>query len=222
LKIGILIPAYNEAEHIEKLVREINSMGFSPTVIDDGSSDGTSDKARSGGARVIQHEQNMGKGTSLKTGFSYMLDEGYDAALIMDGDAQHSPADIHKFIRLAEETEGNTLLIGNRMIDTKNMPLDRKLTNMFMSFLTSLICGQKIPDTQCGFRLIKKETLENITIESSRFEVESEILIKASRIGTKVLSVPIETLYKKEESQINPFWDTWRFIIFLLKLPFMK
>ena len=222
MKIGILIPAYNESEQIEELVREIKSKGFLPTVIDDGSVDGTGDKAEAGGAKVVHHEHNMGKGASLRTGFRYMLDEGYDAALIMDGDAQHSPADIHKFIKLAEETEENTLLIGNRMIDTKNMPLDRKLTNMFMSLLTSLICGQKIPDTQCGFRLLKKEALKNIKIECSRFEVESEILIKASRIGTKVLSVPIDTLYKREESQINPFWDTWRFIIFLIKLPFMK
>ena len=222
LKIGVIIPAYNESEQIEPLVRTIASMGLSPTVVDDGSSDKTAEKAEASGANVIRHKQNLGKGASLGTGFGHILDEGYDAALIMDGDGQHSPGDIGKFIEVTKNTQGNTMVVGNRMSNTGNMPLDRKFTNMFMSFIMSLICGQKIPDTQCGFRLIKRKTLEEIKIESCRFEVESEILFKASRLGTKIISVPIETLYKKEESQINPFWDTWRFIIFLLKLPFMK
>jgi hypothetical protein len=139
----------------------------------------------------------------------------------MDGDAQHSPDDIQRFVELAR-SHNNAMVIGNRMSDPKKMPLDRKLTNIFMSFVVSLICGQRVPDSQCGFRLIKRDLLQNIKIESSRFEVESEILIKASRAKTKILSVPIESRYGKEASQINPLWDTCRFIIFLLKLPFMK
>ncbi len=221
MKIGILIPAYNESARIGQVVRTIKSMGFSPTVVDDGSDDGTAKEAESNGARVIRHKQNLGKGASLKTGFEYMLNEGYDAVLIMDGDGQHSPDNIQKFINPTSEHQ-NTMVIGNRMNNTKNMPLDRKVTNIFMSSIVSLICGQKIPDSQCGFRLIKTELLKNIKIQSSRFEVESEVLVKASRAGAKIHSVPIETLYGKETSQISPLWDACRFIIFLLKLPFMK
>ena len=221
MKVGILIPAYNEAARIGQLVKTIKSSGFLPIVMDDGSSDGTAEKAEVNGAKIIRHRQNLGKGASIKTGFEHMLAEDYDAILIMDGDGQHSPDDIRKFIDLGREHR-NIMAIGNRMEDTKNMPLDRKLTNMFMSFIVSLICGQKIPDSQCGFRLINREVVKNIKIESSRFEVESEILVKASRTGTKILSVPIRTLYGKETSQINPFWDACRFILFLLKLPFMK
>jgi len=221
LKVGILIPAYNESGGIKELVTRLKGMGFTPTVIDDGSTDNTAEEAREGGAEVISHKRNLGKGASLKTGFEHTLKEGYDAVLIMDGDGQHSPADIKKFLELAEK-HTDAMIIGNRMDNTKNMPRDRKLTNMFMSFITSLICGQKIPDSQCGFRLIRKELLQNITIESLRFEVESEILIKACRRGTKILSVPIETLYGKEASQINPIWDTCRYVAFLLRLPFLK
>ena len=221
MKIGVLIPAYNESGRISELVKTISSIGLSPTVVDDGSSDTTAEEAKANGAKVIRHEQNQGKGASLKTGFEYMLTEGYDAVLIMDGDGQHSSDDIRKFIDLANKHQ-EIIIVGNRMNDTKNMPLDRKLTNMFMSFIMSLICRQKIPDSQCGFRLIKKELLKNMNIKSLRFEVESEILIKASRLGTKIVSIPIETVYGKEASQINPFWDTCRFIIFLFKLPFIK
>lgn len=221
MKVGILIPAYNESAQIRQLAATIKSMGFFPIVVDDGSNDGTVEEAKAGGAKVIRHGKNLGKGASLKTGFEYILNEDYDAVLIMDGDGQHSPNDIQKFIDAANNHQ-NVMVAGNRMGNAGNMPLDRKLTNMFMSFIISRICGQKIPDSQCGFRLIKRELLKNIEVKSSKFEVESEILIKANRAGAKILSVPIETLYGKEASQINPFRDTFRFIIFLFKRSLMK
>lgn len=219
MKVGILIPAYNENEHIGDLVRKLRSMHCEPIVIDDGSKDNTALAAQASGAKVIRHDKNLGKGAALKTGFSAILDGGYDAVIIMDGDAQHSPGDISKLVAVAEKNP-NALVVGNRMGNAPNMPLTRKLTNKFMSALVSAICRQTIPDSQCGFRLIRKDLLEKLSIESSRFEVESEILIKASAAGVKIISVPIETLYGKEASQINPFWDTCRFIYFLLRITF--
>lgn len=219
LRVSILIPAYNESEHIGDLIRKLRSMNFEPIVIDDGSKDTTAKTAGKNGARVISHDKNLGKGAALKTGFAAIIDSDYDAALIMDGDAQHGPADISKLIAAAEKNP-IALIIGNRMGNAPNMPLTRKLTNKFMSFLVSVICKQTIPDSQCGFRLIRKSILKKITVESSRFEVESEILIKASAAGVKIISVPIETLYGTEFSQINPFWDTCRFIYFLFCLVF--
>lgn len=221
LKIGILIPAYNESEHIEDLVCRLKGMGFLPIVIDDGSMDNTAMKAIGAGARVIAHEKNLGKGEALKTGFAEIVRDDYDAAIIMDGDAQHNPDDIMKLVNTAEKNPG-AMVVGNRMGNPASMPFARKLTNRFMSFLVSGICRQGIPDSQCGFRLIRKDILKNLKIDSSRFEVESEILIRASGAGVKIISVPIETLYGKEASQINPFWDTCRFIYFLAKLAFNR
>jgi glycosyltransferase involved in cell wall biosynthesis len=221
LKLVILIPAYNEATQIGQLLQKIATMNFSVIVVDDGSNDETAKEAEASGVIVISHNKNRGKGASLETGFKYILNQDFDAVLIMDGDGQHSPNDIQKFIDLAKR-HPEAMIIGNRMDNTENMPLDRKLTNMFMSFIISCICRQKIPDSQCGFRLIRTGLLKSLEIESSRFEVESEILIKVSRLKTKIQSVPIDTFYGKEASQINPFWDTFRFIIFLLKLPFIK
>jgi glycosyltransferase involved in cell wall biosynthesis len=221
MKAGILIPAYNESGHIGDLVRQLRKMDFEPIVIDDGSVDKTAEIARKEGAKVIRSNVNLGKGEALKRGFSAALKEGYDAVVIMDGDGQHSPDDIAKFIKVAEKSP-NALLIGNRMGNAENMPLARHLTNRFMSFILSGICRQRIPDSQCGFRLMQKELFKKIYLESSRFEIESEILIKAARLGVKIISVPIETLYGRETSQISPFWDTCRFIYLLLRLTFSK
>jgi hypothetical protein len=86
-----------------------------------------------------------------------------------------------------------------------------------MSWIVSRIAKQKIPDTQCGFRLIKSEVLKKINLETSKYEIESEILIKASRLGFKIESVPIKTVYGEERSRINPVLDTLRFIRYIIK-----
>jgi len=134
----------------------------------------------------------------------------------MDGDGQHRPEEIPDFIRLAETSEGN-IFIGNRMSKYKNMPLLRVITNHVMSWLISKIAKQKIPDSQSGFRLIKKEVLKKVKFVTSKYETESELLIRASRLGFKIESIPIQTIYRGEKSQINPFIDTLRFIWFIIR-----
>ncbi len=101
------------------------------------------------------------------------------------------------------------------MLKRKDMPLLRVFTNKFMSWFISSLAGQRIPDTQCGFRLIKKDVLNKINLRTRKYETESEIIIKAARLGFKVESVPIKTVYKGEKSQINPIIDTLRFIKFI-------
>ena len=134
----------------------------------------------------------------------------------MDGDGQHLPEEIPNFIRIAEHSNGS-IFVGNRMSKTRNMPLLRILTNKFMSWLISQVARQKIYDTQCGFRLIKSDVLRKVSLKTSKFEIESELLIEASRLGFKIESVPIKSVYAGEKSQINPFLDTIRFIKFILK-----
>ena len=86
-----------------------------------------------------------------------------------------------------------------------------------MSWLISCVAKQTIPDTQCGFRLIKIEVLKSILLSTSKYETESEILIKSSRQGFKIESVPIKTVYADEKSRINPFIDTLRFARFIIR-----
>ncbi|MBI4708543.1 MAG: glycosyltransferase family 2 protein [Candidatus Omnitrophica bacterium] len=216
MKTCVIIPAYNEEGEIEKVTREIIKQGLTALVIDDGSSDNTAKFAQQSGALVIKNEVNEGKGASLIKGFNYARENNFDAVITMDGDGQHSPADIPFFLRLATYSD-SAILVGNRMLKTKNMPFLRLLTNKFMSWLISLVAKQKIPDTQCGFRLIKKEVLNKIDFSTTKYETESEILIKSSRKGFKIESVPITTIYRGEKSQINPFVDTLRFLNYIIK-----
>ncbi len=219
-KTAVLIPSFNEAKTIGGIVERLKGAGWEDVyVVDDGSSDGTASIAGAKGARVISSASNKGKGVSLREGFSRILKEGFDRVLVMDGDGQHSIDDIGRFYAKMDET-GAGIVVGNRMSATRKMPFLRIIVNHFMSYLISVVSGQSIPDTQCGFRLIKKEALKNICLEASYFETESELLIKAARSGCKIESVPVKTVYSDETSSIRPIKDTIRFMAFMLKLVF--
>ena len=110
---------------------------------------------------------------------------------------------------------GKSMPVGKVDDMTHEMPLLRIITNRFMSLIISAFARQYIPDTQCGFRLVKKEVLQKITLSTSKYETESEILIKAARLGFKIEFVPIKTIYSGQKSQINPFVDTLRFLRFI-------
>jgi glycosyltransferase involved in cell wall biosynthesis len=216
MKACVVIPTYNEARTISVLVKQIRKQGLDALVIDDGSSDNSGQIARDNGALLLKNEQNLGKGASLIKGFDWALKNSYDAVITMDGDGQHLPEEIPDFIQAAQDRDKD-IIIGNRMSQRRNMPLVRVWTNKFMSWIISKVTKQKIPDSQCGFRLIKKEVLARLHLVTSKYEIESEILIKASRLGFKIASVPIKSVYVGERSHINPFIDTLRFIKFIHK-----
>jgi glycosyltransferase involved in cell wall biosynthesis len=183
-------------------------------VVDDGSTDNTSRISQDNGALVLRNSNNEGKGASLIRGFNYALSKDFDAIITMDGDGQHLPEDILYFTQLAQYSDSG-VFIGNRMLNIKNMPWMRLVTNKFMSWFISRVTKQDIPDTQCGFRLIKKSVFEKLNLKTTRYETESELLIEASRLGFKIESVPIKTVYLGAKSQINPVLDTLRFIRFI-------
>jgi glycosyltransferase involved in cell wall biosynthesis len=217
--ICVLIPSYNEARTIGHLVMELRSAGFVVYVIDDGSTDKTARIAEAEGAVVLKHKKNMGKGASLRQGFDHIAKKGYDAVIVMDADGQHQVSDIGSFIECMKRQCAD-IVIGNRMQDISSMPLSRVWTNRFMSGLISMIAGQRVPDSQSGFRLIRREVLEKIRPKSSKYEIESEMIIRAARAGFKIGSVPIKTIYRGEVSRINPVVDTLRFFRFLIKISF--
>jgi glycosyltransferase involved in cell wall biosynthesis len=217
----VLIPSYNEARTIGRIVADLVQKGFTVYVVDDGSTDDTAGIAHTQGAVVVKHKRNMGKGASLREGFKHIIKRGFDAVIVMDGDGQHLVADIGNFIERMGST-GADMVIGNRMLDVSSMPEERKHTNRFMSSFISLLSGQHVPDSQSGYRLIKREVLEKINLKSSNFEIESELIIRSSRAGFKIESVPIKTVYNNEKSKVNPVIDTLRFIVFVAKIIFTK
>ena len=214
MKIAVVIPAHNEAQTIGPLVESVRALGFDCIVINDGSVDKTELMATQAHAIVLRTATKSGKGSALKVGFDHVLKNDYEALIAMDGDGQHSPSDISAFVACYKEKSPD-IVSGNRMNNSRGMPPIRFVTNHFMSWLISLFCRQHIPDTQCGFRLIRSNVLREVKLESSDFEIETEVLIKASKKGFKIASVDIQTIYRDEKSKIQPFRDTVRFIAYL-------
>ncbi len=221
MKVCVVIPTYNESKTIGNLVKEVIKKGYDTVVIDDGSKDASAHLAKKAGAYVLQNKKNLGKGLALRVGFKYCIDQDYDAIVTMDADNQHHPEDIIKLIDAAKEKDTG-IVVGNRMFYSKGMPLVRWLTNKTMSLIISLACKQLIPDSQCGFRLIKKDILKDINLKTKKFEIESELLIKAAKLRYKIKSTPIKTIYEGQKSQINPFVDTFRFIKYIIAESFEK
>jgi glycosyltransferase involved in cell wall biosynthesis len=220
VRICVIIPTYNESLAIAGLISQINKLGLEAIIIDDGSVDDTVKIATASGAKVLANPKNMGKGASLVKGYNFALQQGFDAVISMDGDGQHSCDDLPAFIQMSKNSP-SALIVGNRMGSSKGMPLLRVVTNFLMSKFISLVVKQYIPDTQCGFRLAKKELLTKIDLSTSKYETESEVLIKAAHLGFKIESIPIRTIYSGQKSRINPFIDSLRFLRFMI-LEFMR
>ena len=210
-RVAALIPCYREEAHIASVVCRVLKHLTHVLVVDDGSPDATAAKAREAGAEVIVHEINQGKGAAIKTGFRALLERPVDYVLILDGDGQHLPEEIDRFLTAA--ATGNAgIYLGNRMHDCRTMPLVRKLTNQFMSWQISRLCRQEVPDTQCGFRMIHRDVIPSLFCESNAYDYETEMLLIASRAGHRIQSVPVSTVYAGEVSKIRPIRDGVRFL----------
>ena len=216
MKIGVIIPAFNEAETIPHLIKHLLPLVNEVVVVDDGSTDNTAEEAKAKGAQVLRHPKRMGKGAALRTGFQYALNEGFHAVITMDADGQHDWREIPRFIQASREGEAG-IIIGNRMGDVHNMPVVRLWTNRVTSWLISCLSHQRIEDSQSGYRLIMTKVLRDVKLVTSNFDTESEILVKASRQGYRMQSIPIRTIYLDESSKIKPLLDTFRFAKLVLK-----
>jgi glycosyltransferase involved in cell wall biosynthesis len=206
-----LIPCFNEVSHIGELVAVVRPFIPHILVIDDGSTDDTARIAEKAGATVIRCERNIGKGRALRAGWEQAQNRGFKWALMLDGDGQHAPTDIPEFLRCAGNS-GASLVVGNRMLDTKTMPFIRRQANRWMSHRISQLVGTAVPDSQCGFRLARLDLLLQLPILTNRFEVESSMLTSFFQHQQKVEFVPIKTIYRSAKSNIRPLTDTWRWL----------
>lgn len=208
--VAALIPAYCEEAHIADVVRRTKNQLDHVLVLDDGSPDGTAEAAKKAGAEIIRHSQNSGKGAAIKTGMRDLTERGFEYILLLDGDGQHLPEEIPRFIEEANRSQSRCI-IGSRMSTTETMPFVRKWTNRYMSWRISRVCDQKIPDSQCGFRLIHRDLVPFLYCESEAFDYETEVLFVASQNGFQISAVPVSTIYGEEKSKIHPMRDTLRF-----------
>ncbi|MDB6033215.1 MAG: hypothetical protein JWM16_3553 [Verrucomicrobiales bacterium] len=178
-------------------------------VIDDGSMDKSSELARKAGATVLRFERSRGKGAALKAGWRAAWEGGIPWVLSMDGDGQHAPGDISRFLTRAARGDVD-LIVGNRMAQPTGMPWLRRSVNQWMSRKLSRAAGFPIPDSQCGFRMMRLEAWSRLELHTDHFEIESEVVLAFLKAGLNVDFVPIEVIYREEESKIHPIRDTWR------------
>ena len=200
-QVTALIPAYNEAATIERVVAD--ALSHLPVlVVDDGSNDNTGALAESAGATVLRQQPNQGKGAALRAGFRLALDQGFDAVLTLDGDGQHDPADMPKFLQ-AYASSGSHLIIGQR--DFAQMPLVRRIANSVGRWSFSWAIGQQIPDNQSGYRLIDRQMMEQLLSSSEQgFQFEVEMIMVCVKLGLILDWVDIKTIYAGESSHISP------------------
>jgi glycosyltransferase involved in cell wall biosynthesis len=206
-----VIPCYNEERTIGEVVRQVRKHLDLCIVVDDCSQDRTGDVASREGARLLRLERNLGKGMALRQGFALAAASGMHAAVTLDGDGQHDPEEIPRFLE-AFQCNNLDIVLGDRMRDPVGMPLVRRYTNHFASWCVTKMAGVPIRDSQVGFRLIRLDTWQALPLNGRRFDLESEIIIKACRQGARVGSVPITSIYRgTEDSKISPIIDTLRF-----------
>ncbi|MBN1309408.1 MAG: glycosyltransferase family 2 protein [Chitinispirillaceae bacterium] len=213
--IAVLIPAYKSAALLRGVLPRV--MKYVPErcicVVDDASNDGTSLVCGGYGITCLSHGSNCGKGAALATGFRYLATNDTRWIVTMDADGQHAPEDLPKFVAASRKTPPPGICIGTRTMKSAVMPPERILSNLITSRILSLLCGIRIIDSQSGYRLYSMELLKRIDISFNRFEMESEIIMKAAFLGYPVTFTGIQTLYLRGPSHISHIADTVRWAI---------
>mgnify|MGYP001582936296 CR=1 FL=1 len=216
MRVAALIPAYQAAAHLGEVILRLQALAGPPDilVVDDGSRDATAAVACALGARVLSFAGNRGKGSALVAGFEALRGD-YDAVVTLDADGQHPPECLPDFVRAAEA--GADLVLGRRE-RTPDMPWERRFANDFSSRWTAMLAGQTVSDSQCGYRLHRSTVLARTPISPGRYELETEIIVRAARLGFRIAEVAIPTVYANEESHMRRTRDVPRIVGALLRL----
>jgi hypothetical protein len=207
----IIIPCFQGATTVGKVVSGAKASGLPVVVVDDGSSDDSSRVAEAAGATVLRHPGNRGKGAAIASGFAYAKKLGADAVLTMDADGQHDPAEIVA-LSAAHEKNRQALIVGVRSFAPEDMPRRSRIGNRISTWWISRYAGRTHHDTQSGFRVYPR-ALFDVPLISTRFETESELLLRAAKLGLPLAEVPIRTIYAADHaSHFHGFRDTMRVI----------
>jgi glycosyltransferase involved in cell wall biosynthesis len=215
MRVAALVPAYQAAACLGDVLLELGRLNPVPIVlvVDDGSRDATAAVATQFGARVISFAGNRGKGHALLAGFRALAD--FDAVVTLDADGQHPPSCFPAFVAAAEA--GADLVIGRRE-RTPDMPALRRFANGFSSGWATWLAGQRVSDSQCGFRLYRRAVFERTPITPGRYELETEVAVRAARLGFRLAEVDIPTVYEEQRSQIRVLRDVPRIVSTLVRL----
>ncbi|TKS55018.1 glycosyltransferase family 2 protein [Luteimonas yindakuii] len=193
--VAVVIPALNESLRIREIVTGALAECDRVIVIDDGSDDGTADLVADLPVTVLRHPQRLGKGASLRDGFAEALRQGARAVLTMDGDGQHSAADIPRLIASANR-HPDAIIVGARLRKRSCQPWYRRLGNDFGDWGIAIGCGYRLVDSQSGQRLYPAAVCALRDVPGEGFVFEAQMLISAAReLGMRVVALPVETRY---------------------------
>lgn len=199
-RVVAVIPAFNEAAVLGKVLSAIPShiggMEVVPVVVDDGSSDGTSEIARINGARCVRHIINLGVGAATRTGLRAAKQMDASVVVTIDADGQHDPAEMESLVRCLLD-EHLDVVIGSRILQPEGMPLTRIAANLLLNAVTFVVYGKVVSDSQSGFKAFSRASLDVIELNSAGYEICSEIIGEIVRNKLNYKSLPIKAVYTK-------------------------
>ena len=216
-----LIPAFDAASTLGPVIKAAQA-SLPVVVVDDGSTDRTGEVAAKLGATVLRHPENRGKGAALKTGFSWALENGLDGVVTLDADGQHLASEIPRFLAARLET-GADLIIGSRRHLFDGMLHRRRLANTFSAWGITWASGVPVDDSQSGFRFYSTRLMREVTLRSTGFDLESEVIVAAARRGLKIATIPIDLGFVDglSTSHYRPLADSVRIAWTVFKTRFL-
>ena len=215
VETSIIIPVYNEAANLKKLLGQIHGLDLPECeiiVVDDGSNDRSAEIAMAAGANVVRHPYNIGNGAAVKSGMRAAKGK---FIVMMDGDGQHKPEDIPKLLAAAEIYH---MVVGARAKGSK-LRLHRNLANMVYNLLASYVTRFKVEDLTSGFRAMRRrDALRFIDLLPNTFSYPTTLTLAFLRSGLTVKYVPIQTLYRAGQSKISLVTDGILFLLIITKI----
>ena len=203
--ICVVIPTYNNDGTIAAVVADTLKECSDVIVVNDGSTDNTSNILHAiEGITLVDYEKNRGKGYALKCGFERALQMGFAYAITLDADGQHYPHDIQHFLKANQEHPG-ALIIGNRMLEGVDRSKGSSFANQFSNFWFYIQTGRHLKDTQTGYRLYPLKKLYGLSLLTSRYEAELELLVFASWHGVELVPINIDVYYPPKEQRVSHF-----------------
>ncbi|AEK72160.1 Dolichol-phosphate mannosyltransferase [Thermococcus sp. 4557] len=211
-RVSVVIPAYNEEKRLPSVLDRMPDFIDEVVVVDDGSSDGTYNVARAFSEKdprikAIRLERNCGKGCAMRRGVE---EASGDVIVFIDADGQHRPEEIIKLVEPIVRGEADLVIGARKVEEAGKRPLHRRISNILTTRLIRLKLGRYVYDTQSGFRAYRREFLPEI--ESDRYEVETEMLLKAAKMGAMIKEVPVGMIYDPSREGRFGVRDVFRFI----------
>ena len=205
LKVCVIIPTYNNAATIVRVVENVKKYTGNIIVVNDGSTDETKrllDEIPD--IDVIGYEKNRGKGYAIRQGFKHALGQGYDYTVTLDADGQHFADDLPEFIHTLKK-HPDSLIIGSRNIEAEGMPGKNTFANKFSNFWFKFETGINLPDTQSGYRLYPVKLYRNTKFYTKKYEFEIEVLVRSAWSNIPLIPIPVKVYYPPEEERVTHF-----------------